>query len=297
MERVVTLDVSQGTATGTVLLDLEIHPGVTKRYSRMASTFQRVRYEGVRLHISAKGPSTSGGGYLVAFVADITDHPSIENLGSFQGARTRKFWEDTDVPAMIANDLYYTSPDVLDEAGQDRWWSPGKYVVMVDGAPNTNVSLTFHITLTAHLSIPSLEKEEKTDVGTSVILKNLRFKAGAHTLESLDTPAQENPNQLIAPIPQDTPVIYKVPPFIMEYAEGEGDTGTIEFQYLYVTTTHIGVSMDGVTNYTAQNQQGNITANARSIVVVENQVVRPYDRNAIRLEAVKSRFIETNLRR
>lgn len=271
MERIRTVDLPADTKTGKEIARVIINANCTPRLSMMASAFQRVTYTSVKLHVSAKGSSGVGGGYLVAFVADVTDEPDLNQLGSFEGARTRKFWEDTEVVGTPSNDKYYTSPEDTSEG--DRWWSPGKFIVLVDGKPSSAVGLTFHLSITCHLSGTSIERPLPPGASASVVLKNLFFKEGNHTME--DDQKVQDPKQLISPLPDSitTPLIFKVPTFILEYSEGTGDTGTIAFQYLYVTQTHIGASLDGKTNFVAKNQQAGVI---RSVTVPKGQLVIPH---------------------
>nr|QIS87996.1 MAG: capsid protein [Khabarov virus] len=244
-ERVKTVTVTASDATeGKLVFELTVAASITKRMAVLTRAFQRIRFLGCTLHIVSKASTSIGGGIIAAFVQDINDNPSLDTLGCFQDAKSITWWDSMNVHATIPKTLYYTEPTI----SNDRFWSPGKFVVLVDGKPSADVTLTFHITVTVEFSGPGLEDE--VSVKQYVTALPLKFDAGTAQLVGLnsDGAKEARASRMIAPKPVDG-TVFRVRSYQMEYSEGSGDTGTVLFDFLIVKSGAVYPSLDGKAQY------------------------------------------------
>lgn len=292
-ERVATLDVSAKTKTGTVVAELVVSANTTARLLQMSRAFQRIRFSSATLSVTAKGASSTSGGYLVAYVADVFDEPTIETLGSFQNAQTKKWWEDTSITVSLPPTLFYTDP----KSDTDRWWSPGKFVLMVDGQPSNDISLTLHASISVQLSIPALE----TDVQETsyVTRENIRFKLDTSQLVEADRTGDGNVRSLVAPEPPNG-IVFRVPPYQMEYSEGSGDTGTIMFEFVIVRSGALWACLDGKSAYSGRKtwQNGVVETDGIPWMVIPKGIsLETWGQRKRLFRALRSEFVDQGFRR
>ncbi|APG75820.1 putative capsid protein [Wenzhou shrimp virus 9] len=212
--------------TGTLLTTIPVSPDLVPRLSTQAKAYQRIKYHSVALHIDAKGSTAQSGGYLAVFISDITDEEiSLERAGSFGGSVGKKYWENATVTATNLTPLFYTS------RGEDeRLWSPGYFAIYCDGSSNTAISLTYRLTWSVTLSVPSSELKQ-ADVITTMV--DLWPTAGKASFSDKDG-SEENLFEPSLPVGTVVRFPYAVG---IEYKEGAGDTGTVPIMFAVVTAS------------------------------------------------------------
>lgn len=168
-ERLETFEVVSGASTEKVVA---LTSGITERFRRMASCFQRVRWHSAILNVVGKFPSIAAGGYLVAPVADSADEGlplTAEFIATQRGVQTGKWWENKRVVMPLTNKLLYTS------VGEDpRLYTPGFFAFISDGVPSQAGSVTFTLSYDVEFSVPGIQPETITLVAT----KDLWRKSG-----------------------------------------------------------------------------------------------------------------------
>lgn len=133
--------VAQPVSSGKtgVVTQMVITPELFPRMGQLGRSFQRIRYHRLRFEIVAGWPSTVSGSYVAGFIRDATDPVSEASAASTllaSGGTAVKFWQSTNVTVGALPDLYYTSSDPEEQ----RWASPGSFVIAVVGAPSSSAS-------------------------------------------------------------------------------------------------------------------------------------------------------------
>nr|WKV33363.1 MAG: RNA-dependent RNA polymerase [Riboviria sp.] len=137
-------------ASGQTLCNIPINAGSFSRMSVLAKAYQRVEFLSLVFKIATYAPSSTGGGYVAAFVADPDDEPpteakaSLNWLTSQQGSVTTKWWQNAEVQARPYRSWFYTSPGV-----EIREYSPGSFFLVVD----TKASVACGLTVWAHWKV------------------------------------------------------------------------------------------------------------------------------------------------
>lgn len=155
---------NQTYPTGDVVMSASVTAQSTRRLKDLASTFQRVKWHRLVFTIEGAFPTTTGGGYIAAFVRDPTDQPPSDGLERLRWVAARscmvdcKWYDCGRVIVPQTPDLQYTSHDAQDDP---RWWSPGTLYIISKGGPGQPGSLTVKLDWDITLSMPSSEKPEE----------------------------------------------------------------------------------------------------------------------------------------
>lgn len=171
-------DVSKLKGT-SIAAETPFLPTSLPRLEKICEAFQRVTYHKLTFRISPQVPTTTSGGYVAAFIGDVSDKITntphgLAKVTSQRGSKTCKWWETTTVSYTPTKDLFYTSVSLQDM----RLSSPGKFVLAVDGAATQIGGCTVYVDWDVTLSGPSLEEDEP-DGAPPTLLRPLSFKAGS----------------------------------------------------------------------------------------------------------------------
>lgn len=155
---------------GTNLFGELVVPGLFRRLARVASTFQKIRYNRLTLRIVPQVSTTTSGGYICAFIADPADVPPVgadlvDHLISQKSSVANKWWQNATVSVPLGGSWYYTSRGV-----DVREYSPGSIVVASTGQSSQLGSLIVYAEWDVSLSIPTIERT--ADVTKEYLLKN-----------------------------------------------------------------------------------------------------------------------------
>lgn len=155
---------------GNVLFSELVVPGLFPRLAKVASTFQRIRYNKLVLRIVPQVSTTASGGYVCAFVADPADEipegeQSVSHLISQRGSVANKWWQNSTYPITLPQQWYYTSRGV-----DVREYSPGSINVVSTGESSQPGSLIVYAEWNVSLMTPTIEREN--DVSKAVLLKH-----------------------------------------------------------------------------------------------------------------------------
>lgn len=194
-DRLIHVTLPAGTPRGTVVYDQIITPSIAARLRTQASLFQKVTYARLRFEVQTQTPTTNGGGYVVSFLHDPqmdigTGEAALRALTAVQGTQTSKFWQSVDMSIQTTSQQYFTLN------GNDvRLFSPGRFVVLSDGAPTEPVAITILMHWTVGFTRPALQRLVNTlpqAVVTSSVLysgtQNLRY-ANWNSQTNVYTPA------------------------------------------------------------------------------------------------------------
>lgn len=157
-DRLAHVVVPAHASRGSEIYSQVITPSIAARLRTQASLFQKVEYAKLRFEIQTQAPTTVSGGYVVAFLHDPemdvgTGEPALRSLTAVQNTTTSKFWQSSVFNLQTTKQQYYTL------SGSDiRLFSPGRLVVMVDGEPNSEVSITILMHWTVKFSRPALQR-------------------------------------------------------------------------------------------------------------------------------------------
>nr|WCR62112.1 MAG: capsid precursor protein [Nodaviridae sp.] len=148
----------RGAVRGSVIYDQVITPGIGRRLRQQAALFQKIKYKTLRFEVQTQTPTANGGGYVVAFLHDPamevgTGESALRALTAVQGTQTAKFWQSTVMSVQTTTQQYFTLN------GNDiRLFSPGRFVVLSDGPPTEDVSITILFHWTVELTRPALQR-------------------------------------------------------------------------------------------------------------------------------------------
>jgi len=166
-DRLLSVENITKVPTGNTFMEYVVTPSSFPRLARMASAFQRIRWKRLVFHVQPHVTTSSSGGYVASFVADPTDDvPSgaegLNILTSQACSRTANIYEPSKlvVPARDLKGLMYTS-----QAGAPRLFSPGKFVLMADGAATQEGSLVVTCEWEVSLEVPGLEEQSEERPG------------------------------------------------------------------------------------------------------------------------------------
>lgn len=170
----------------SVPLVVPVSPGVFPRLSKLASAFQRIRYEQLQFVVEPQISTAVSGGYVAAFIKDVADLPAgsgaLNQLTAQAGSKTTKWWESVTINVGSLPDLYYTS----DSLSERRWSSPGIFAIGVDGkCTQPSTPLTVYCRYRVRLSEPSLE--DSGDLGVKPMVEvpaSLRMERGQWRLRN-----------------------------------------------------------------------------------------------------------------
>ncbi|AOC55065.1 coat protein [Egaro virus] len=177
-------DISKDIVDKQILIDIPVLPTLGSRLGIIASAWQRIVYKKLEFSITPKTSTAVSGGYIAAFIPDVTDvltgtSPdfALDKLSSQPSAVEAKWWESSTVRVPSLPDLFYTSPS----PESPRFSSPGRFVLIVDGAASQAGSLTIKMHWSVLLSEPSLEGNNAPADQKEFVIKDglwMQAKAG-----------------------------------------------------------------------------------------------------------------------
>lgn len=195
-DRLISISDVSKFGTGATLVNVVITPGLFERLRTVAMAFQRIRYHSLRFRIEPQMSTATNGGYVGAFVrdpADFVPKSPLIYLTAQRGSVTTKWWQSCSISAPPSKTLYYTS-----KGAEIREFSPGKFVLAVDGAATQTGNLTVFVDWSVSLSQAGLENEESIEP-ECVVLADLMTKVGNVGLTGvIDGKPTFHPTQLIS---------------------------------------------------------------------------------------------------
>lgn len=220
----------QAQTNSAVFQRFSISPGASLRLKAIAHAFQRVRWLSVEVRVIPQASLTVSGGYVCGFIMDPEDGSVTANmLTATQGAITKKWYETAIVRMPRKPDLLYTS------VGSDpRLQIPAVFWVISNGLPTTATDVVVTMTWRVALSEPTVESENSLSVmspaGIWPIKSNYNLswkdKRGVFQVDfSSWMPSAINDSS-------SDYHYFRVPTFNIEYAEGAGDTGTVQAHFV-----------------------------------------------------------------
>lgn len=143
---------------GDTICEAMVEPPMMPRMKLVGSMYQMIKYVTMTFDIVSQSPTSQTGGYVVAFVKDANDEyvnedgtKDIPRLIANDRSRVVKAWESTSFT--IKDDRwFYTSPGT-----SERLYSPGKLIVVMDGAATQPGSFTITCKWKIQLKNPTME--------------------------------------------------------------------------------------------------------------------------------------------
>lgn len=154
-DRLFTTTLRSGAERGTVIYDQAITPSLLPRLRQQAGVFQKICWHSLTFEIQTQTPTTTGGGYVVAFAVDPllevgSGQVALNAITTMQGAQTSKTWQSVVFTAPVTRNPLFVA------TGADlRLYSPGRLIVVVDGPPNVDVPITIIAKWTVSLTSPA----------------------------------------------------------------------------------------------------------------------------------------------
>lgn len=162
-----------------IVCDILVVPAIFPRLKLVSEAFQRIRYLRLEFRVEPQMPTTTSGGYAVAFVRDPADEVATLNaLTAQQGSVTTKWWQSSRVSATPPNRLFYTS-----DSTEVREFSPGRLVIMADGVATQSGSVTVFCDWSVELSAAGYDPPSKA-VAHPAALMDLLTRVGHQGLFS-----------------------------------------------------------------------------------------------------------------
>nr|UNZ11829.1 putative capsid protein [Yeltsovka tombus-like_virus] len=154
-DRLFTTTLRSQAERGTVIYDQAITPSLLPRLRQQAGVFQKICWHSLTFEVQTQTPTTTGGGYVVAFAVDPllevgSGQVALNAITTMQGAQTSKTWQSVVFSAPVTKNPLFVA------TGADlRLYSPGRLIVVVDGPPNVDVPITIIAKWTVSLSSPA----------------------------------------------------------------------------------------------------------------------------------------------
>lgn len=160
---------------GSLAIDMMFDPGDVPRLRTVCRAFQHIRYKYLRFKIEPQISTATSGGYVAGFIPDPADVPPggselLEYITASQGSVTTKWWQQSTISTRVENRDYFTS-----EGAEVREFSPGRFLMAVDGKATQSGNLTVFVEWSVSLHTPSFEAEKQVAVPRTV-LRNLYTK-------------------------------------------------------------------------------------------------------------------------
>lgn len=154
-DRLFTTTLTAQAERGTVIYDQAITPSLLPRLRQQAGVFQKIIWHDLTFEVQTQTPTTTSGGYVVAFAVDPllevgSGQVALNAITTMQGAQTSKTWQSTVFKAPTTK-----QPLFVANGADERLYSPGRFLVFVDGPPNVNVAMTIIVRWTVSLSEPA----------------------------------------------------------------------------------------------------------------------------------------------
>lgn len=153
---------------GTVLFEFIIEPSLLPQLSKVGASFQRIHWNRLTFEVSSHMPTTSAGGYIMAFRPDPADALPLTPLEAKQWAvatpnsQKNSIWQSAELTVVAGNGR--TSASCLPQrqlytsASADlREYSPGRFVVVVDGNIDSTGSISLSIQWDCTFHVESFE--------------------------------------------------------------------------------------------------------------------------------------------
>lgn len=174
-DRLFHMDDVSKLVSGSTVCEIAINAGSFGRLSVLSRAYQRVEFVRLNIQVTAFSPTTTGGGYVCAFVADPDDATPDANLLQWltaqQGSVTTKWWQNSTIQCRPARQWYFTSPGV-----EVREFSPGRFVLAVDTRATQVTGVTVWAHWTVRLSKATLESAPT--IKSCVALRDLYTQNG-----------------------------------------------------------------------------------------------------------------------
>lgn len=195
-------------ADGTILFDLRIEPDLLPSLSSFLKSYRQWRPNKLRFDLSSHMPTTSTGGYIMAFlpdastVLDTTTPNSIkQQVTASPNSIKTNIWNSTHMLinrsrrtrsfGLTTRWLYTT---VLDDP---REFSPGRLVVVTDGVINTpgSLSLSIEFSCNARMEALVVSSSDSPSPLSNALVPSQHFQFHAPSTEAPFTMTQYANNQ------------------------------------------------------------------------------------------------------
>lgn len=214
--------------TGETIQHKILDSNVSKRIGTMAKAFQRYRFLKAKFRVVPTCALTVSGGYVAGFVADPADKTVLaDSLLSQQGACLSKIAESLVIDATAPKTLLYTS-----SSEEIRLQSPGSFWFITQGAPSAETTVVVMLEWEVEFSIPAFEEASEQSF---YLPHNVWSKKGNYNLVWYDGDKEMQEWDTIVPteiVRAKNKSFFRASSFDIEYAEGEGDTGSEQQHFI-----------------------------------------------------------------
>lgn len=168
----ITVVQGESWSDGETLFNLTVTPSLMPQMNKIAATFQKIKYHSLTFELSSHMPTSTAGGYIMAFVPDPADKlPSDiirrkQHMVATPGSTKDSIWKSGRLQVLegggsswnrcLPTDYLFTS-----QGNDIRLHSPGVFNVVVDGSVNQPGSLSLSIHWDATFHVESLEQSSE----------------------------------------------------------------------------------------------------------------------------------------
>jgi len=151
-------------AAQTIIVDQLFTSKSIPRLALVSDVYQKYRVKKLHFRVAPQISTAVSGGYVVGFVNDaayvLPSGPNgLNALTAQRGTCTMKWWEDSTVVAPVSGNELYTKV----EESQERFSSPGRFILASDGKATSAGSLTVFIEWEVELLKPTLETQTEAE--------------------------------------------------------------------------------------------------------------------------------------
>lgn len=227
------LDIFPVSPKNPLFKSYAIDTGASLRLSSLSQAFQRVRWDSVVVRVVPQAPLTTKGGYVCGFIMDPSDTAvTARELSAAQGSITKKWYESSVVRMPPKRELLYSS------AGEDpRLSIPANFWVISEGNPSDAIDVVLTLEWSVTLMEPTVEhrKDLSFVTGLEIIPEQGKLALSWRNCgnnSSSDWDQSGLIDVLKAATAGNVTAFWRVPSYSFEYAEGTGDTGTIQAHFI-----------------------------------------------------------------
>lgn len=224
------IGIFQVKSSQSLFKSYDIDSGISLRLRTLCRAYQRMKWLQCQIRVVPQAPVTTKGGYVCGFIRDPDDGAvTAQELSAAQSAITKKWYETAivNMPRNVISEWYFTS-----EGDERRTSSPGKFWVISEGAPSDSIDVIVTINWRVSLTQPTVERVSDYSFTSNF---QLHPDLGKSTLRAYYNNVYTADFSSFVPDYIKTlnaKSAFRVPSFNVEYAEGTGDTGTIQCHYV-----------------------------------------------------------------
>lgn len=223
------LDMFTAKRSQTTVVSYNMASSMSLRLSHIAKAYQRIQWLSLTVTVTPQVSVVTNGGYVCGFIMDPSDESvTARQLSAVQGSTTKKWYESCRVSMPRKLEVLYTS-----DSEEKRLSIPAKFWLITEGQPSNDVPVVLTVNWRVKLMEPTIETGSSFSFVTvgDIISKPNNYNT---TWKKPDGTKTDDFSEFVPPEVNNIKGLtyFRVPTFTVEYAEGTGDTGTIQCHFI-----------------------------------------------------------------